>query len=125
VPRTANNDQAGPKPAGPYSPGARIGRMVAISGQCGYHPDRTLAEGLEAQIHLAFDNLTNALAALGATLHDVLSVDVYLAREEDFTPMNDVYGQYFTAPRPARTTVTAGLRPGVLFEISALAVLGA
>lgn len=125
MPRTANNDQPGPKPAGPYSPGASIGRMVAISGQCGYHPDRTLADGLEAQIHLAFENLGSALASRGANLNDVLSVDVYLAEEEHFKPMNDAYGQYFTEPRPARTTVTAGLRPGVLFEISALAVLEA
>jgi 2-iminobutanoate/2-iminopropanoate deaminase len=99
--------------------------MVAISGQCGYHPDRTLAEGLEAQIHLAFENLGQALDSYGANLDDVLSVDVYIASEEQFKPMNDVYSQYFTEPRPARTTVTAGLRPGVLFEISALAVLDA
>ena len=72
---------------------------------------------------MAFDNLRQALAAHGATLDDVLSVEVYLASEEHFERMNELYFLRFGEPRPARTTITAGLRPNVLFEISALAVL--
>ena len=107
----------------PYSPSMRAGDLVAVSGQCGYLTGRILADGLEAQIEQAFRNLEQALAAHGATLADVLSADVYLAREEDFANMNAVFVQHFSAPRPARTAVTAGLRPTVLIENSALAVL--
>jgi 2-iminobutanoate/2-iminopropanoate deaminase len=102
----------------------RIGHIVAVSGQCGYYPDRSLAEGLEAQVDVAFRNLEQALATHGATLDDVLSVDVYLASEGHFARMNQLYVRHFTQPFPARTTITVGLRPNVLFEISALAVLG-
>jgi 2-iminobutanoate/2-iminopropanoate deaminase len=113
----------GPNPPRPYSPSVRIGPIVAISGQCGYYPDRSLAAGLDAQVEVAFGNLRQALAAHGATLDDVLSVEVYLAREDHFERMNELYIPHFAEPRPARTTITAGLRPDVLFEISALAVL--
>jgi 2-iminobutanoate/2-iminopropanoate deaminase len=102
----------------------RIGQLVAVSGQCGYHPDGSLADGLDAQLDVAFHNVRQALATHGATLDDVLSVDVYLAREEHFAPMNVLYIRYFAEPRPARTTITSGLRTDVLFEISVLAVLG-
>lgn len=106
----------------PYTPSVRIGPLVAVSGQCGYHADRSLADGLEAQIHAAMTNLEAALRDQGAGLADVLSVDVYLDTGDHFDAMNSVYIEYFDMPRPARTTVAAGLRPGVLFEISALAM---
>jgi hypothetical protein len=53
----------------------------------------------------------------------LLSVDVYLAREDHFERMNELYILHFGEPRPACTTITAGLRPNVRFEISVLAVL--
>jgi 2-iminobutanoate/2-iminopropanoate deaminase len=108
---------------GNYSPSVRIGSIVAVSGQCGYLPDRTLVDGLRGQIEQSITNLDAALAANGASRDDVLSAEVYLADEGDFAAMNEIYVQYFTPPRPVRTTVVAGLRPGVLFEISALAVV--
>lgn len=121
--RTAGTVSDGPPPGGPYSVSARIGALVAVAGQCGYRPDRSLVEGVQAQTALAFHNLEQALAASGASLDDVLSVDVFLTRVDDFLAMNEVYSQHFRAPYPARTTVYVGLRPGVLVEISALAVL--
>ncbi len=48
-----------PQPGGPAC--ARIGRMVAVAGQCGYLPDRSLVLGLAAQAELALDNLAKAL----------------------------------------------------------------
>ncbi len=121
--RIADPIRDAPQPGGPYSASARIGRIVAVAGQCGYLPDRSLVSGLTAQAELAFDNLVKALGAAGATTDDVLSVGVFLANGNDFADMNAVYERQFTRPFPARTTVTAGLRPGVLVEFSALAVL--
>jgi 2-iminobutanoate/2-iminopropanoate deaminase len=123
--RIAGNPTSAAPAGGPYSPSVRIGALVAVAGQCGYRQDRSLVEGLEAQTRLALENLRDALAASGGTLDDVLSVEVFLTDQDDFAGMNAVYADFFAEPYPARTTTYVGLRPGVLVEISALAVLGA
>ena len=123
--RIAGSPASGAPAGGPYSPSVRIGAMVAVAGQCGYRPDRSLVEGLEAQTRLALENLRDALAASGGTLDDVLRVDGFLTDQNDFAGMNAVYAEFFDEPYPARTTTYVGLRPGVLVEISALAVLHA
>jgi 2-iminobutanoate/2-iminopropanoate deaminase len=120
--RTAGILTDGPAPGGPYSASARIGTLVAVSGQCGYLPDRSLVEGIEAQTHVTLQNLQAALQASGASADDVLSVEVFLTDVDHFAAMNAVYEQFFTRPYPARTTIYVGLRAGVLVEISALAV---
>jgi 2-iminobutanoate/2-iminopropanoate deaminase len=56
----------------------------------------------------------------------VVSVNVFIVRSDDYDRMNGLYRSYFTEdPLPVRTTVTVGLRPGVLFEINAVAALSA
>lgn len=113
-----------PPPGGPYSHSVRRGNLLFTAGQCGYHPDRTLADGLENQTRVALQNLQAALAQQSATLADVVTVNVFLTRSDDFEAMNAVYAEFFTSdPRPTRTTVTVGLRPGVLFEVNAQAIL--
>jgi len=115
---------APPPPAGAYAPSVRRGNHVFTAGMCGYHADRSLADGLENQIRLALQNLQAALAQQSATLTDVVSVNVFLSRSEDFDAMNAVYREFFNSePLPVRTTVTVGLRPGVLFEVNAQAIL--
>jgi len=101
--------------------------MVAVSGQVGYlvgetPADKTLAEGIEEQTRVTLSNVETALHGVGATLDDVLSTEVYLADLGDFDAMNAVYKTAFSQPFPARTTVEVGLKPGVLVEISVLAV---
>ncbi|HET6504520.1 MAG TPA: RidA family protein [Amycolatopsis sp.] len=120
--RIAGTVPHGPKPGGPYSTSVRIGSFVAIAGQCGYLPDRSLADGLAAQTRLTMENLRDALEAGGATLDDVISVNAYLVDTEDFAGFNEVYAEFFADPAPARTTIYCGLRPGVLVEVSAIAV---
>jgi len=119
-----NPTVAPPPPAGAYAPSVRRGNHVFTAGMCGYHADRSLADGLENQIRLALQNLQAALAQQSATLTDVVSVNVFLSRSEDFDAMNAVYREFFSSePLPVRTTVTVGLRPGVLFEVNAQAIL--
>jgi 2-iminobutanoate/2-iminopropanoate deaminase len=112
----------GPPPGGSYSPSVRLGPLVAVSGQCGYRPDRSLVPGLEAQTELALTNLRRALEAAGGSMESVLSVDVYPTDVDHFAAFDSVYAKAFEPPHPARTTVYCRLRPGVLVEVSALAV---
>ena len=61
------------------------------------------------------------LAAAGATLADVVRVNVHLASIADFDEFNAVYADVFAEePRPARTTVGSELA-GILVEIDCIA----
>jgi 2-iminobutanoate/2-iminopropanoate deaminase len=114
-------DQAPPQ-AGPYSQSVRIGDTVACAGQAGYTPAGELVEGVAEQTAQTLRNIEATLAAVGATLDEVVHVRVYLTEVSQFAEMNAVYETFFTAPYPARTTVYVTLPPGLLVEIDALAV---
>jgi 2-iminobutanoate/2-iminopropanoate deaminase len=121
--RSAGVVPDGPNTGGPYSASVRIGSQIAVAGQCGYRPDRTLVEGVTAQTRLTMRNLADALRASGAGLDDVLAVQAFLTDTGHFAEFNAAYEEFFDEPYPARTTIYCGLRPGVLVEVSALAVL--
>ncbi len=115
---------AAPTPVGPYSQSVRIGTMIAVAGQVGRDPATGLmADGVAAQTELTFRNIATVLETQGATLGDVLRVDVYLTTVDHFAEMNAVYAKWFDKPYPARTTVYVGLAPGDLVEITVLAVV--
>jgi 2-iminobutanoate/2-iminopropanoate deaminase len=122
LPRISFDPPAAPPAAGPYSHVVRIGNIVSTAGQCGFRADGSLVDGLTGQVRQALANLKTALTTAGCTEDDVIGVNVFLAADDDFAAMNDVYREHFSEPYPARTTVTATLRPGVLFEVNALAV---
>jgi 2-iminobutanoate/2-iminopropanoate deaminase len=120
--RVAGVVPGGPDPGGPYSASVRIGSQIAVAGQCGYRPDRSLVDGVTAQTRLALENLGAALGASGAGLDDVISAQAFLTDTGHFAEFNAAYTAFFAEPYPARTTIYCGLRPGVLVEVSAVAV---
>ena len=121
--RTAGRSDQAPPPAGPYSPSARIGSLVAGSGQAGITADGVIVAGVGPQTRQTLSNLLASLMAAGATSDDVITVRVFLTDPADFEAMNAEYQTFFAEPYPARTTVYVGLPPGLLVEIDALAVL--
>lgn len=82
---------------------------------------------IAAQTELTLRNLTATIEAAGGTMADVVQVQIFLTRAEDFAVMNEVYARFFTPPYPNRATmVVAGLiLPGTRIEITACAHLGA
>ncbi len=111
-----------PLPKGPYSPAVRAGDFVFASGQVPRDPVTGALAGddVATQTRQTLSNLQRVLEQAGASLADVVSVTVYLARADDWGAMNTVYTEAFHAPFPSRTTVGAELR-GILVEISAVA----
>jgi len=65
-----------------YSAAIRSGDLLFVSGQVGSRPDGTPEPDFERQIQLAFDNLTNVLAAAGCTLQDVVDVTTFHTNPE-------------------------------------------
>ena len=109
-------------PKGPYSPVVVSGDFVLTAGQVAFDPDgNVVSDRIEAQARQVFDNLARCLEAAGCGLGDVVKVTAFLADLDDFEAYNEVYREYFAPPYPVRTTVQAGLAPGLLVEIEAMA----
>jgi len=116
-----------PKAIGPYSQGVKIGRHLFLSGQIPIEPTsgEVLSGSVEAQTRQVLKNLQAVLEEAGATLKDVVKTTVYLTDLSAFAGMNSVYGEFFSAPYPARATVGVSALPkGSGVEIDAIAVIG-
>jgi 2-iminobutanoate/2-iminopropanoate deaminase len=116
-----------PAPAGPYSPAARTGNLIFVSGQGGKDPrtGRLAGPDVEAQTEQALRNIAAILEAAGSGLPHVLRCGVFLVDMREFARMNEVYGRMFGAHRPARTTVGVASLPGegLRVEIDAIAIV--
>ncbi len=110
-----------PPPAGPYSQLVRAGDLVFLSGQGPARPDGSMPEGAAEQTRQCLTNLLTVLATVGATEADVIRVGVFLTEQADFPAMNQVYGEVFGEPYPARTTVYVGLPAKMRVEIDVVA----
>jgi len=113
-----------PPPVGAYSPAARVGNLVFVSGQVPKDPRTGAIVGSDVreQTTQVFENAERALNAAGATLSDIVSVTAYLARMDDWREFDEIYRSVLRPPFPTRTTVGADLR-GFLVEISLIAAV--
>ena len=114
-----------PKAIGPYSVAIQTDGMVFCSGQIALDPATgDLVPGdVEAQTRQVLTNLKNVLEASGSGLDLVVKTTVFLKDMTDFPKMNAIYGEFFTANPPARSTIAvAGLPKGGLVEVEAIAL---
>ena len=110
----------------PLSFAARTGDLLFVSGIPGFDGNGVPAEGFEAQFGFVVANIKRVLDEAGATLRDLVKVNVLLTRASDVATMNKLYAAAFgPAPYPARTTcVVAALPdPKMLIEIEGVAQL--
>lgn len=113
-----------PEAIGPYSQAIRLGDFVFTAGQIALDPEtmEIVGDDVAAQTHRVMQNLDAILDRAGSGLHAVLKTTVFLADMNDFEAMNDVYGEYFSEHRPARSTVEVSELPkNVRVEIDAIA----
>jgi 2-iminobutanoate/2-iminopropanoate deaminase len=109
---------------GPYSHAVESGDLLFLSGQTPIDSQTgKLVEGdIIKQTKQCFKNLFNVLEAAGLVPDDVKKVNVFLTNMDNFTAMNEVYVQQFSAPYPARTTIgVASLALGAQIEIEMIA----
>ena len=124
--RTAIRTKDAPQAIGPYSQAVRAGNMLFVSGQGHLDPatGAIVAGDVAVATRRVMDNLGAILKAAGASFDNVVRTTVYLADMGDFAAMNAVYGEYFSEPAPARTTIQAARLPKDLrVEIDVIAVL--
>jgi 2-iminobutanoate/2-iminopropanoate deaminase len=110
--RKAINDK-GAATVGPYSHAVDAGDLVFLSGQTPIDPStgQLIAGSVAQQTDQCLRNLFAVLGAAGLSSDDVVVVQVYLTRMEDFAEMNTAYARHFASPYPARTTIGCASLP--------------
>ena len=114
-----------PKAIGPYSQAIQAGGFVFTAGQVALDPatGQVVPGDIAAQTERVMKNLAAILQAAGTGMEKVVRCGVFLKSMNDFAAMNEVYGRYFTAAPPARSTVeVARLPKDVLVEIDVIAL---
>ena len=115
-----------PKAIGPYSAGVKSGQLIFTAGQLGIDPQsgEFVQGGIKEQTRQALLNLKAVLEAAGANLESVLKTTVFLRDMNEFSAMNEIYGEFFREDFPARSAVqVARLPKDGAVEIEAIAAL--
>jgi 2-iminobutanoate/2-iminopropanoate deaminase len=113
-----------PAPIGPYSQAIDAGSFVFCSGQIPLDPatgEIIGAGDVEAQTRQVMKNISAVLKQAGADFNKVVKTTIFLKNMGDFPKVNSIYGEFFQAPFPARSTVeVARLPKDVLVEIEVI-----
>jgi 2-iminobutanoate/2-iminopropanoate deaminase len=118
--------KAGP-PVGPYSQGIKAGGFVFVAGEKGMDPvtKQIVPGGIETETRRTLENIKAILEEGGSRLDLVIQTFVFMTDLSEFSRMNAVYAEYFTANPPGRTTVEVKSLPaGARVEITATALAG-
>lgn len=117
--------QHAPAAIGTYSQAVKVGNTVYLSGQIGLDPaTMQMVEGIEAEVHRVFTNLKAVAEAAGASLADVVKLNIFLTDLSHFALVNTIMAEYFSQPYPARAAVgVASLPRGALVEADGVLVM--
>ena len=114
------------KPVG-FSPAARVGNQIFVAGQVANDANGVLVGvgDARAQTVQCFKNVEAALQAAGAGWDAVTKITCFLVSADDYAAYAEVRNGIFPENGPASSTVivTALVRPEMLVEVEAYAVL--
>jgi 2-iminobutanoate/2-iminopropanoate deaminase len=94
-----------------------ISGQVAIDPEGGPTPDSTAD-----QAKLIMENFGRILEDLGLGYGDLVKTQIFLIDIGEFAAVNQVYGSYFSAEPPARSTFQVAALPGTKFRIEIEAI---
>lgn len=110
---------------GAYSDGVVVNGFLFVSGQAAvdFKTSKFVLGTIEEETHRTLTNIKAIVEAAGATMEDVVKCTVHLADINEFDRYNQVYAQYFTGIKPARTTVQSILAENLKVEIDCIVKL--
>ena len=109
----------------PFSPCVVVGDLVLVSGQASVDAQGAIvSDSFEGEFRRSLENVRKVLEAAGCRLADVVQTRNYVRDPADLPLFNQLYREYFSAPFPARTTITHCLPASLKFEIEVVAVRG-
>ena len=125
MPRQVIHTENAPAAIGTYSQAILVGNTLYLSGQIGLDPySMELVEGIEAQIRRVFDNLKAVCEAAGGTLADIAKLNIFLTDLSNFQLVNQIMGEYFAQPYPARAALgVASLPKNALVEMDGIVMI--
>ena len=107
----------------PFSPAVRVGELIFVSGQASVDATgQIVTDTFEGEFRRSVENLRKILQAAGSDLAHVVQTRNYVRDPEELPLFNRLYREYFSAPFPARTTITNCLPPSLRYEIECVAV---
>lgn len=125
-----------PYALGAYSHAVGYGDFLFVSGIAARHPATNEIPGLKrdaagkkigydmrAETRATLENIRTILEDAGSDLEHVLEVNTYLLDMKDFGAYNEVYAEFFSTHKPARTTIGVSELPGeIAVEMKVVAV---
>ena len=112
-----------PKAIGAYSQAIKSGEFLFISGQIPLNPEtmKIVDSSFEDSAQRVISNLENICKEAGASLDDIVKLNIYLLDLENFDTLNKIMEERFSEPFPARATVeVARLPKDVMIEMDAI-----
>lgn len=115
-----------PQAIGTYSQAIKVYDTIYLSGQIPLKPEtmEIVRGDIRAHIRQVFENLKAVAQAADGELSDIVKLNVYLTDLGNFPIVNEVMGEYFQQPYPARAVVgVAALPKGVAVEMDGVMIL--
>ena len=110
----------------PFSQAIVHGNTVYVSGQVGIDPatGEVVGRGIEAETRQTMDNVAAVLEAAGSSVDNIVKTTVYLNDVDQFEAFNEVYAEYVSEPKPARSAFeVADLAIDIAVEIDVVAAV--
>ena len=114
-----------PAPIGPYSQAILKNDTLYVSGQIPMNPTngKLVDSGAADATKQVMENISSLLKEADMTTEDIVKCSIFLKNMDDFSAVNEIYGQYFRSNPPARETVQVAKLPlDVEVEISCIAI---
>ena len=127
MPKIIHDIPGAPAAVGPYAIATEANGFVFLSGQVGIDPvaGGVVSGGVVAEVEQCMANIGAVLDGLGLGYPDIVKTTIFLTDMGDFAAVNEVYGRFVSASKPARSTVAVAALPlGVAVEIEVVAARG-
>lgn len=114
-----------PAAVGPYSQAIKVGDFIFTSGQLALDPStgELVNDEIQKAARRSLDNVKAILEDAGSSLDKVVKATIFLSDMGNFGKVNEVYGEYFSEHKPARSCVeVAKLPKDALIEIEVVAL---
>lgn len=118
--------ESAPQPIGIYSQAIKTSQTLYLSGQIPLDPQtmEMAAGDFSLQVKRVLMNMQVVCEEAGFRLNDIVKLTVYLTDISKISVVNEIMGQFFQEPYPARTSIQVSALPkGAEIEIDAIAVV--